>query len=70
MSTVEKYCKGGLVMPDWVSVEDTIPTEDGGYYAVVEYLKDTEDLLDEKDAPVDRGVEVFLKLYDTRVTLR
>ena len=42
MSTVEKYCKGGLVMPDWVSVEDTIPTEDGGYYAVVEYLKDTE----------------------------
>lgn len=32
----------------------------------VEYLCDREDLLDEKDAPVDKGVEVFKRLYEYR----
>ena len=35
-------------------------------YVNVEYINDTEGLLAEKDAPVDKGREVFLKLYGTR----
>ena len=35
----------------------------------VEYLWDYEDLLSEKDAPVDQGKEVFQKLYDNRLKL-
>lgn len=33
-------------------------------YANVSYLFDNENLLDAKDAPVDKGQEVFLQLYD------
>lgn len=36
-------------------------------YVNVEYLWDREDLLDEKDAPVDKGFEVFKKLYEQRL---
>lgn len=36
-------------------------------YTNVEYLWDREDLLDEKDAPVDKGLEVFKKLYEQRL---
>jgi len=39
-------------------------------YVNVEYLWDREDLLDEKDAPVDKGLEVFKKLYDQRLRYR
>ena len=39
-------------------------------YVNVEYLFDREDLLDEKDSPVDKGKEVFGKLYDERLKLR
>ena len=35
-------------------------------YVNVFYLNDKDDLLDEKDAPVDQGLEVFQKLYETR----
>ena len=36
-------------------------------YVEVEYLWDGADLLDEKDAPVDKGKEVFQKLYEERL---
>lgn len=36
-------------------------------YVNVEYLWDRDDLLDEKDAPVDKGLEVFQKLYEQRL---
>lgn len=39
-------------------------------YVNVEYIWDREDLLDPKDSPVDKGREVFKKLYGTRVKLR
>lgn len=39
-------------------------------YVEVEYLWDREDLLDEKDAPVDKGEEVFRKLYENRLRYR
>ena len=39
-------------------------------YVNVEYIYDWGDLLGEKDAPVDKGREVFKKLYDNRLTLR
>lgn len=39
-------------------------------YVEVEYLWDRSDILDEKDAPVDKGKEVFQKLYDERIRYR
>lgn len=39
-------------------------------YVEVEYFWDRDDLLDEKDAPVDKGVEVFKKLYEGRLKYR
>lgn len=39
-------------------------------YVEVEYLWDKEDLLDEKDAPVDKGRDVFLRLYADRLRYR
>lgn len=36
-------------------------------YVNVEYFWDREDLLDDKNAPVDKGLEVFKKLYDQRL---
>lgn len=39
-------------------------------YVNVEYLWDKDDLLDDKDAPVDKGPEVFKKLYEGRLSYR
>lgn len=36
----------------------------------VSYIYDTGDLLDDKDSPVDKGREVFLKLYEGRFSYR
>lgn len=36
------------------------------HYANVDYLKDVDGLLDAKDSPVDKGCEVFRKLYQER----
>lgn len=39
-------------------------------YVTVEYLWDKENLLADKDAPVDKGLEVFKKLYAERLRYR
>lgn len=39
-------------------------------YVNVEYLSDTQNLLDDKDSPVDKGKETFLKLYNSKKKLR
>lgn len=39
-------------------------------YVDVEYLWDRADLTDDKDAPVDKGKEVFLRLYEQRLRYR
>lgn len=39
-------------------------------YAPVEWVRNRDGLLDEKDSPVDRGVDVFMKLYQERRRLR
>lgn len=39
-------------------------------YVNCEYLWDKDSLLDEKDSPVDKGEEVFRRLYDKRVRYR
>lgn len=39
-------------------------------YVNVEYLWDKADLLNDKDAPVDKGREVFIKLYEQRLRYR
>jgi DNA primase len=35
-------------------------------YKNVYYLKDTQQLLKEKDSPIDQGIEVFMHLYDNK----
>lgn len=39
-------------------------------YVNVYYLYDFEDLLDAKDSPVDKGKDVFMKLYDQKFKLK
>ncbi len=39
-------------------------------YVDVEYIWDCNDLLDEKDAPVDKGRDVFMELYSNRLRYR
>lgn len=39
-------------------------------YVNVEYIRDTHNLLNDKDSPVDRGVNVFKTLYKQRIKLR
>lgn len=39
-------------------------------YVTTEYIWDRDNLLDEKDSPVDRGVDTFMKLYDGRLQYR
>lgn len=39
-------------------------------YVPVEYIWDRLDRLDDKDAPVDKGLEVFQELYEQRLRLR
>ena len=39
-------------------------------YITCEYLWDRDNLLDEKDSPVDKGVETFMKLYEGRLRYR
>lgn len=39
-------------------------------YVTTEYLWDRDNLLDEKDSPVDKGVETFMKLYERRLHYR
>ena len=40
-----------------------------GAYVQISYMFDKEDLLDYKDSPIDKGPEVFLKLFQNRITL-
>lgn len=53
-----------------VRVRDDHNIEKLKRYVSVEYFWDREDLLGEKDAPVDRGLEVFKKLYGQRLRYR
>jgi DNA primase len=39
-------------------------------YVEVEYLWDKNDMLSDKDAPVDKGKDVFLKLYEERLKFK
>ena len=39
-------------------------------YVNVEFIRDTQNLLDEKDSPVDKGAETFKTLYEQRIKFR
>ena len=40
-----------------------------GSYAQISYLFDRENLLDYKDSPIDKGKDIFLKLFNERVII-
>lgn len=50
-----------------VRIRDDHNIEKLKQYTNVEYLWDREDLLSEKDSPVDKGCEVFKRLYEQRL---
>ena len=39
-------------------------------YVTTEYIWDRDNLLDEKDSPVDKGIDTFMKLYEGRLHYR
>lgn len=53
-----------------VRIRDDHNIEKLKQYTNVEYLWDRQDLLDEKDSPVDKGLEVFKQLYEQRLRYR
>ena len=51
--------------------KDKSPLDDKNFNLLAKYnrcyiMEDKEGLLGEKDAPIDKGIEVFQKLYDER----
>ena len=55
--------------------KDKDPTKDNNIkkltrYCMVEYIKDTQNLLGEKDSPCDKGLEVWQTLYKERRRLK
>ena len=55
--------------------KDVDPTQDHNInklkqYVNVEIIRDTKNLLSEKDSPVDRGLDVFLDLYQQKIKYR
>jgi len=53
-----------------VRIRDDHNIEKLKQYTNVEYLWDRQDLLDDKDSPVDKGLEVFRQLYEQRLRYR
>lgn len=60
-------CRVVFALDKDVRIRDDHNIEKLKQYVNVEYLWDKGDLLSDKDAPVDKGAEVFKKLYDERL---
>ena len=63
-------CRAVFALDKDVNVRKDHNIEKLRHYINVEYIYDAGDLLDEKDAPVDKGKEVFHSLYDSRFRYR
>lgn len=63
-------CRAVFALDKDVNVRKDHNVEKLKRYINVEYIYDAGDLLDEKDAPVDKGKEVFRKLYESRFKYR
>lgn len=50
----------------WVKKLTSFNTKYGSYVQI-SYIFDTKDLLDYKDSPIDKGKDIFLKLYKNRI---
>lgn len=63
-------CRVVFALDKEVKIRDDHNIQKLKNYVEVEYLWDREDLLDDKDAPVDKGAETFKKLYEGRLRYR
>ena len=56
---------------EWIRLTDKLKSihKKYGAYTQISYLFDKEDLLGYKDSPIDKGPEVFMKLFKERITL-
>lgn len=66
---VKLGCRIVFALDKDVNIKDDHNIERLKSYATIEYLKDTENLLDEKDSPVDKGFETFKRLYERRISV-
>lgn len=67
---IELGCRVVFALDKDVRIRDDHNIQKLKRYVNVDYLWDREDLLNEKDAPVDKGKEVFEKLYEQRLRYR
>ncbi len=63
-------CKVVFALDKDVKIKDDKNIQRLNRYVNIEYLWDRHGLLDEKDAPVDKGRDVFRQLYVDRIRLR
>lgn len=56
--------------PQYVCIRDDHNIKRLKQFVNVEYIWDKEDLLGDKDSPVDRGQDTWKKLYDGRLSWR
>lgn len=63
-------CRVVFALDKEISVKNDHNIQRLKQFTNVEYLFDSQDLLDEKDAPVDKGEDVFRKLYERRLRYR
>lgn len=63
-------CRAVFALDKDVRIRDDHNIKKLKQYINVEYLWDREDLLNEKDSPIDKGLEVFKKLYGQRILYR
>lgn len=63
-------CRVVFALDKEINIRDDHNIQMLRHFVNVEYLRDTEALLDDKDAPVDKGFEVFQKLYEGRFQYR
>ena len=63
-------CRVVFALDKDIRIREDINIKKLKQYVNVEYFWDKQDLLDEKDAPVDKGLEIFQSLYEHRMQFR
>lgn len=67
---IELGCRVVFALDKDVIVRNDFNIKKLRHYVNVDYIYDFNDLLEEKDAPVDKGKEIFEKLYEQRLCYR
>lgn len=66
---IKMRCRVVFALDDGIDVHADKNIQRLKHYANVEYIFDFERVLEEKDAPVDKGLDIYMKLYNERRSL-